>query len=229
MVRKGCGVFTGVWAKHPGSSLLHIAFFNLCRKCVHLLFLVVYRRRCVGLERVPQTGGVLLVANHQSFFDPPLIGGALTTRDTDFLARGGLFKFKPFAWLISKLNATPIKQGAGDTGAMKEVIKRLNERKAVVVFPEGSRTKDGTVQPFERGISVLLKRAHCVVVPVGIAGVFDVWPRHKKLPRLFTRPVAVVYGEPIESDVLLEQGADEAIKEIQRRVESLVEQAESMR
>ena len=222
-------MFANFRAKHPGSSLLHIAFFNLCRKCVHALFLVVYRRRCAGLERVPKTGGVLLVANHQSFFDPPLIGGALTTRDTDFLARGGLFKFKPFAWVISKLNATPIKQGAGDTGAMKEVIKRLNEKKVVVVFPEGSRTSDGSVQPFERGISVLLKRAHCVVVPVGIAGVFDVWPRHKKLPRLFTRPVAVVYGEPVESDALLEQGADEAIKEIQRRVEVLVEQAESMR
>lgn len=196
---------------------------------VHAIFIVIYRRRREGLENVPRTGGVLLVANHQSFFDPPLIGGALTTRDTDFLARGGLFKFKPFAWLISTLNATPIKQGAGDTGAMKEVIKRLNEHKAVIVFPEGSRSDDGKVQPFERGISVLLKRAKCVVVPVGIAGVYEVWPRSKSLPRLFTRPVAIVYGEPIDTEVLLENGADQAIQEIQQRVEALVARAEELR
>jgi len=172
---------------------------------------------------------VLLVANHQSFFDPPLIGGSLTTRDTDFLARGGLFKFKPFAWIISTLNATPIKQGAGDAGAMKETIKRLNENKAVLVFPEGSRTEDGTVQPFARGISVLLKRADCVVVPVGIAGVWDVWPRHKRFPRVFTRPVAVVYGEPLDTGVLLEGGPDGAISTLQKHVEELAAQAEALR
>ena len=216
-------------SKHPGSSLLHIAFFNLCRSILHAMFIVIYRRRREGVENVPREGGVLLIANHQSFFDPPFIGGCLTTRDTDFLARGGLFKFKPFAWLITKLNATPIKQGAGDTGAMKEIIKRLGEGKAVVVFPEGSRTPDGAVKPFERGMTVLLKRAKCAVVPVGIAGVYEAWPRHKKFPRIFTKPIAVVYGEPIESKDLIADGADNAIAEIQSRVEALVARAEELR
>lgn len=216
-------------SKHPGSSLLHIGFYNGFRMFAHAFFLVLYRCRSRGALNVPRTGGVLLVANHQSFFDPPLIGGTLTTRDTDFLARGGLFKFKPFAWLISTLNATPIKQGAGDTGAMKETIRRLNERKAVLVFPEGSRTDDGAIQPFARGISVLLKRADCVVVPVGIAGVWDIWPRHKRFPRLFTRPVAVVYGEPIDTKDLLAQGPDAAIRVLQEHVEQLIAQAESLR
>ncbi len=222
-------MFASLRLKHPGSSVMQIVFFNICRSVVHAFFIVVYRRRCRGLENIPRTGGVLLVANHQSFFDPPLIGGALTVRDTDFLARGGLFSFKPFGWVITKLNATPIKQGAGDTGAMKEIIKRLNEEKMVLVFPEGARTSDGQMQPFARGISVLLKRAKCVVVPVGIAGVYDVWPRHKRFPRLFTRPVAVVYGEPIETAVLLEDGADEAIERLRVRVEELTRQAESLR
>ncbi|MBO6514587.1 MAG: 1-acyl-sn-glycerol-3-phosphate acyltransferase [Phycisphaerales bacterium] len=222
-------MFTQVRLKHPGSSLLHIAFFNFCRKICHAIFIVIYRRRRVGVERVPRTGGVLLVANHQSFFDPPFIGGCLTTRDTDFLARGGLFKFKPFAWIISKLNATPINQGAGDTGAMKETIKRLNEGKAMVVFPEGSRTPDGELKSFARGISVLIKRADCVIVPVGIAGVFDVWPRHKKLPRLFTRPVSIVYGHPISSDELMADGATQAIEALHEQVRELVEQAETLR
>jgi len=191
--------------------------------------MIIYRRRRRGLENVPKHGGVLLVANHQSFFDPPLIGCSLSTRDTDFLARGGLFDFKPFAWFITSLNSTPIKQGAGDAGAMKEVIKRLNEKKAVLVFPEGARTDDGTIQPFARGISVLLKRANCVVIPVGIAGVYDLWPRHKSIPRLFTRPIAVVYGEPLETKDLLEHGPDAAIEILQSRVEELAAQAECLR
>lgn len=191
--------------------------------------MIIYRRRRRGLANVPRTGGVLLVANHQSFLDPPLIGCSLATRDTDFLARGGLFDIKAFAWFITCLNSTPIKQGAGDAGAMKEVIKRLNEHKAVVVFPEGARTDDGTIQPFARGISVLIKRANCVVVPVGIAGVFDVWPRHKKIPRIFARPMAVVYGKPIETKVLMENGPDAAIAILQERVEELAAQAESLR
>lgn len=215
--------------KHPGSSLLHIAFYEFWQRFFCLILILIYRRRREGVENIPRTGGVLLVANHQSFIDPPLIGSLIHHRHTDFLARGGLFKFKPFAWIISKLNATPIKQGAGDTGAIKEIIKRLNEQKMVVVFPEGSRTSDGQVQPFERGISVLLKRAHCVVVPVGVAGAFEVWPRHKKLPRIFTKPLAVVYGEPMNTDELLVDGPDQAIQIIQNRVEELVERAEALR
>ncbi|MBL4808623.1 MAG: 1-acyl-sn-glycerol-3-phosphate acyltransferase [Phycisphaerales bacterium] len=222
-------MFRRIRSRHPGSTLPHIFFYNFCRSIAHVLFMIIYRRRRRGLENVPKHGGVLLVANHQSFFDPPLIGCSLSTRDTDFLARGGLFDFKPFAWFITSLNSTPIKQGAGDAGAMKEIIKRLNEKKAVLVFPEGSRTDDGTIQPFARGISVLLKRANCVVVPVGIAGVYDLWPRHRKLPRLFTRPIAVVYGEPLETKDLLEHGPDAAIEILQSRVEALAAQAESLR
>ena len=112
---------------------------------------------------------------------------------------------------------------------MQEIIKRHTEKKALIVFPEGARTDDGTVQPFARGISVLLKRANCVVVPVGIAGLYDVYPRHRKVPRLFTRPIAVVYGEPIETGDLLVDGPDAAIAILQGRVEELAAEAESLR
>ena len=76
---------------------------------------------------------------------------------------------------------------------------------------------------------MLLKRAKCVVVPVGIAGVYEVWPRHRSLPRVFAKPVAIVYGDPITTEELLENGADEAIKSIQKRVETLVARAEELR
>ncbi len=195
-----------------------------------LLFLrVMYRLKCVRVQNVPTHGPVLMVANHQSFFDPPIVATGIRHRQTDFLARGGLFTFKPFGWLIKQLNSTPIKQGAGDAGAMKATIAKISEGKMMLVFPEGSRTSTGEMDTFQRGIAVLLKRADCQVVPVGIAGAFDVWPRSKKLPRIFTKRVVVCYGNPIDSNQLMENGTDEAISFLYEQVESLVSEAQTYR
>ena len=216
-------------ARHPGSTYLGILFFDVCRQLLKLKFRIVYRTRVRGLRNVPDSGPVLLIANHQSFYDPPLIGCWIGRRQVDFLARGGLFKFKPFAWLISTLHATPIKQGSGDTGAMKEVLKRLSEGRAMLIFPEGSRTPDGDIQDFQRGTAVLLKRAHCTIVPVAVAGVYNVWPRSRKVPKLFAKRMSVVYGEPIASDQLMIDGPDRAMAQLRERVESLLIEAESLR
>jgi 1-acyl-sn-glycerol-3-phosphate acyltransferase len=214
---------------HPGSSLASLLFYDLIREFALLLLQVLYRIKRVRVKSVPRTGSVLLVANHQSFLDPPIVSSAIRHRHTDFLARGGLFKFKPFGWLISILHSTPIKQGAGDSGAMKATISKMNEGKMMLVFPEGSRTDDGEMHAFQRGIAVLLKRTDCQVVPVGIEGAFDVWPRSRKLPRLFTKRLVVCFGEPINSKELMEQGTDQAIETLRQRVESLVEEAKAIR
>lgn len=216
-------------ARHPGSTLVGILFFDCCRQLLKLKFRVLYRTRVHGLRNIPDTGPVLLIANHQSYFDPPLIGCWIGRRQVDFLARGNLFKFKPFAWLISTLHATPIKQGAGDTGAMKEVLKRLSEGRAMLIFPEGSRTPDGSLQEFQRGTAVLLKRAHCTIIPVAVAGVFDVWPRTRKLPKFFAKNMSVVYGDPIASDELMRDGPDIAMQTLRERVQELLHEAESLR
>lgn len=213
--------------KHPGSSLASLFFFDFCREGLLVFFNIIYRLKRVGVEHVPAEGGVLMVANHQSFFDPPAIAIGVRHRQADFLARGGLFNFKPFGWLIKQLHAMPIKQGAGDAGAMKATIQRLNDGKMMIVFPEGARTSDGEMLDFQRGIAVLIKRANCQIVPVGIAGAFDAWPRTKKLPRLFSKRIVVCYGEPIDTKVLMEQGTDEAISTLYERVHELVGQAQS--
>ena len=215
--------------KHPGSSLINLLFFDFCREMLLLGFFIMYRLKPVGVEHVPVEGGVLIVANHQSFLDPPAIAIGIRHRQADFLARGGLFNFKPFGWLIKNLHAMPIKQGAGDTGAMKATIAKMNAGKMMIVFPEGSRTDDGDIQPFQRGIAVLIKRANCQIVPVGIAGAFDAWPRSRKVPKLFAKRVVVCYGEPIDSGELMAQGTDQAIETLAIKVKALVEQAESYR
>ncbi len=215
--------------RHPGTPLPSLLFYDLCRETVLLYFRIFHRHRRVDVMNIPREGPVLLIANHQSFYDPPAIGCGIRHRHSDYLARASLFKFKPFGWLIGQLNSTPIKQGSGDTGAMKATIEKMKNGRLMLVFPEGSRSLDGEMQPFQRGVAVLLKRAHCQVVPVGISGAYRAWPRGQRVPRLFLDKIVVCYGDPIPSDELMSAGTDEALKLLQTKVEALRQRAESLR
>ena len=215
--------------RHPGSSLASLLFYDGFRLFAFTILRVFYRLRSIDVHHVPRTGPVLLIANHQSYFDPPIVGSPIHHRHTDFLARGGLFKFKPFGWVITILHSTPIKQGAGDTGAMKATIAKLEQGKMVLVFPEGSRTDDGQLQEFQRGIALLLKRAPCQVVPVGIVGAFDAWPRSRTFPKIFTKRIIVCYGQAIDSKDLMSQGTDHAIQTLHQRVGELLAKAQGQR
>lgn len=162
-----------------------------CRVIATLLFdLKAYER-----HHVPQRGGVLLVANHQSYLDPVLLAVYLR-RPMSYLAKSELFTNRHFGWLIRSLNAFPVKQGAGDVGAVKETIKRLREGHILNIFPEGSRTEDGLMGPIEPGAALVVRRAHVPVVPVVIEGSYDAWPKGRKLPRACH--VSVMYGPPMD-------------------------------
>ncbi|MBL4591125.1 MAG: 1-acyl-sn-glycerol-3-phosphate acyltransferase [Phycisphaerales bacterium] len=216
-------------AHHPGSSLPRMFFYDAFRECSLLIMRVIFRLRRRGVMNIPRSGPVLLIANHQSFLDPPIVTVFVRHRHADFLAREGLFRFRPFGYVIGLLNSSPIKQGAGDTAAMKATIAKLKDGKMMLVFPEGARTTDGKMHEFKRGIGVLLKRTDCQVVPVGIAGAYRAWPRTRKFPRLFNKSMAVVYGTPINSKVLMENGVDQAISTLASEVGMLVRQAEALR
>lgn len=153
-------------------------------------------------ERVPADGPLLVVANHQSYYDPPLIGGGITSRPLDYLARAGLFKNPLFGGFISAFNAFPIKEDTGDRAALNTVIDRLHAGGAVLLFPEGRRSRDGHVMPLKRGMALILRKARCPLLPVAIDGVFDVFPPGQSRPSLFKGPIGVHYGEPIMPDDL---------------------------
>lgn len=207
--------------RRPGTPVWKLVVYELCRNAATLGATVFMGYRAHNARRVPQHGAVLLVANHQSFVDPPLIGGCIRPRHFDFLARATLFKNPVFGRLIGWLNSVPIDQSGGDAAAMKEIIRRLREGRAVLVFPEGSRTPDGSVHGFKRGISVLLKRADCPVVPCAIEGAYDAWPRSSKAPRPWTCPVETNYGHPIAHDELMKDGPDAALARLRAEVEAL--------
>jgi 1-acyl-sn-glycerol-3-phosphate acyltransferase len=135
-----------------------------------------------GWRNVPQRGGVLIVVNHQSYLDPVLVAVRLQ-RPTSFFAKSQLFKSQFFSWLIRKLYAFPVRQGDGDVGALREAIHRLQEGRALVVFPEGSRTEDGELLPIEKGVGLIVKKAGVPVVPCIIEGSYEAWPRTRKMFR----------------------------------------------
>ncbi len=182
-----------------------------CRIVATLVFdLKAYRR-----FHVPRRGGVLLVSNHQSYLDPVLLAVYLQ-RPMSYLAKSELFTNRHFGWLIRSLNAFPVKQGAGDVGAVKETIKRLREGHMLSVFPEGSRTEDGSIGPVEPGAALVVRRAHVPVVPVVIEGSFDAWPKGRKLPRPWR--VSVMYGPPMHVSGLK---ADEITQLIDQTLRSM--------
>lgn len=185
--------------------------YSLCRWSARMVIRLFYRVRVVGQDRVPGEGAVLLVANHGSFLDPPIVGATLRKRDTNFLARRSLFK-GPLGWLIRRLNSIPLEDNAGDVKAIRQVLERLSEGQPVLIFPEGSRSYDGRLQPFRDGAQLIIRRAKCPVVPIAIEGAYDTWPRTRKLPRLFGCRVAIEYGEPVSAERARATGGNELLE-----------------
>ncbi|MEX2220077.1 MAG: lysophospholipid acyltransferase family protein [Phycisphaerales bacterium] len=205
----------------PGSSLPRILFYELCRYFILSLLTLIYRFRVYGAHRLPRLGPVLVVANHASYLDPPVLGASVRKRQLDYLARSATFKFAPLGKLITLLNAISLKEGEPDTAAIKAVLRRLEEGGAVLIFPEGGRTKSGRMEKLKRGIAVLVKRARCPVVPVGVEGVFDAWPPGQLLPSVIGKRIEVAIGRPIPYEELLAAGPDAALERIGDEIDAL--------
>lgn len=200
----------------PTEPLGQVLFYRICRRVAAAYVRICYRLRVVGAEHVPAAGeaasrGLLLVSNHQSHLDPPLLGVALGRRNMASLARTGLFGNAALRWLLRALGSIAIKQNESDTAAIRAAIGELKKGRIVLIFPEGSRSPDGSVHPFKRGTWLLLNKAGCDVLPAAVEGAFDAWPRTRPLPHFWGHRCMVAFGEPIPFDRLKELGADEAL------------------
>ncbi len=211
----------------PGRSPLEIVWFDLGRFMVASILTILYRFRVVGRERIPERGPVLLVCNHVSFLDPMVVGSAMKDRQFSPMARDSLFRFKPFGWLLRSYGCIPIRREGGDAAAMRAAMAELEAGRCVVVFPEGTRSPDGSMQPFRRGVLLLLKRAKATVLPMGVAGTFEAWPKGRR-PRLCGR-IRLAVGTPIPSEELLNVSNDEALARLEREVAGQVARAAAAR
>jgi 1-acyl-sn-glycerol-3-phosphate acyltransferase len=159
-----------------------------------LLAKLFFGFRIVHRERVIQTGPVILATNHQSFFDPPLAGNA-ADRAIYFLAKKSLMDVPILGWLLPKLNVIPVNLERGDRSALKALIRVLSAGDCALVFPEGTRTPDGNLQPAEPGLGLIIAKTRAPVVPMRIFGAYDAWPIGGKM-RLGPK-ITIVVGEAI--------------------------------
>lgn len=150
----------------------------------------------VGSENIPRAGGYLVAANHASHLDPFIIGSRLP-RQMTFFARKTLWKPGVVAWWLDGVGVIPVdRDGGSDVGAIKRVLQALKQEKIIIMFPEGTRTSDGALQPAKPGVGLFACRTQVPVLPVRIFGSFEALGRKGGL-RLGT-PVSVVFGRPLQ-------------------------------
>ena len=158
------------------------------------LYRFYFQWRVYNPERVPKTGPVILAANHSSYIDPPLVGAGLR-RDINYLARESLFRFPGIGALLRSWNSVPVDREGGGAAGLKRILDRLLEGGAIILFPEGTRSHDGKLQPARPGIGLTVIKSDAVVVPVRVFGTYEAYGRHLRFPR--PRRVAVKYGAPM--------------------------------
>jgi len=159
-----------------------------------VIFALYFRSRAFHAERVPRTGPVILASNHASFLDPFLVGASVS-REINYLARDDLFRFPVIGWLLRQWQSVPVNREGGGAKGLKAILDRLLAGGAIILFPEGTRTRDGKLQPARSGIGLTVIKSPAPVVPVRVFGTFEAYNRHMRLPR--PRRVEVKFGQPL--------------------------------
>lgn len=201
--------------KAENRTLVQRVGYDWLRWCCRLLSVWMFGLRVAGREHWPEQGGALVCANHQSMFDPPLVG-LTCPRRMNYLARDTLFRVPGLRQLIAFLDAIPIDREGGGLAGLKETLRRLKAGEMVLIFPEGTRTYDGEVAPLKPGFIAVARRSKVPLVPVGIDGAFQAWPRTARLPRLGR--MAVVVGEPISAEQIAEFSDEDLLAELEQRI-----------
>lgn len=200
--------------------------YDTLRVLARLVAVMFFRLRVVGREHWPAEGGGLVCSNHQSYFDPPLVG-LTCDRRMNYLARDSLLRIPGLKQLILFLDAIPIDREGGGLGGLKETLKRLKAGELVLIFPEGTRTHDGEVAPFKPGFIAVARRSRVPLVPVALDGAFQAWPRTSWFPRL-TR-LAVAIGPPIPPDEVAELTDEDLLAELEQRILTCHTEARELR
>jgi 1-acyl-sn-glycerol-3-phosphate acyltransferase len=179
--------------------------YGACHYLVRLIFDLAFRGQVFGLENLPARGGFLLAANHASFLDPFLVGCHLQ-RQIAYFARKTLWKGGFSSWWLDTVGTIPVdRDGGQDVSAIKRVLRVLREDRGLVLFPEGTRTPDGRLQPAKPGVGFIACKTQVPVVPVRIFGSFEAMGRGQGL-RPGT-PISLVFGRPLPPSFYDDPGA----------------------
>ena len=188
----------GVSSAASGRLRMNPSYF-LGWSMFRLLFATYFRWRVYHPERVPLSGPVILAANHASYLDPPLVGAGLK-RPCSFLARETLFDTPLIGALLRSWESVPVDRDGGTATGLRVILDRLLTGHAVILFPEGTRSLDGRLQPARAGIGLLVAKSTAPVVPVRVFGSYEAWPKKQRFPS--PRRIVVKYGPPLEFEEL---------------------------
>ncbi|MGI6085459.1 MAG: lysophospholipid acyltransferase family protein [Acetivibrionales bacterium] len=158
--------------------------YNIAKILIYLYFIITKRVKIEGKENIPQTGPVLLYANHPSAWDMFLIA-VFMKRKVHYMAKAELFKNPVLRILLKSLGAFPVSRGRGDVGSVKMVYRLLEQGEIVGIFPEGTRTEKRNLKKRKAGAAMMALHSKAPILPVGV-----VWNK-----KLFSK-VRVVFGEP---------------------------------
>jgi 1-acyl-sn-glycerol-3-phosphate acyltransferase len=183
----------------PGAVVVDSRPAYLAGRTFLVGYLGLYHRfRAEGVEHLPRTGGALIVSNHQSFLDIPVIAVAARPRHVAFVARASLAQSRFLDWLMRESGCVLIRPNTPDRAALEGMIAHLEQGDCVAVFPEGTRTPDGGLGDFRAGAVIAARRAGVPLVPAAIRGAFEAWPRSRKLPS--PGRITVRFGPPLRAD-----------------------------
>ena len=200
--------------------------YGILRLLAVFLMRAWFGLRVRGAEHIPSSGPALIVSNHQSILDPPLIGGAMR-RQIYFLAKAELFRIPVFGPLIRALHARPVRREGSDPRALRTAALLLKEGKALLVFPEGTRSLDGRLGEGKPGVGMLAVTSGAPVVPAYVSGTLEALPKGATWPR--RSQVSVSFGPALHFKAPIGSGRKEryreAAEEMMRGIQQLKEQS----
>ncbi len=206
----------------PGCNRLWLfLIWDVVRTTIWLWLKLQYRIKLIGEENVPREGPLVYVVNHQSHFDPLIVGVLVHDRPFISIARSTLYRSRIFSLFTSAVGTIPLdRESGGDKAAFKVALEQLKLGRCIFMFPEGTRTPDGSMWPFKNGVLLLLKRSRARAVPVALEGAYDIWPRGGSGPK-GTGRIAVKAAPAIEYDELMCDGPEQALERLRRTIETM--------
>jgi CMP/dCMP kinase len=191
--------------KPRSDKMINPVCYRLTCKLLGMGLRVMNDIKVYGVQNVPQTGGVILAANHASYLDPPAVGASSRRmRMTHFMARDTLFRNPLMGWWFRKSGVIPLDREKGDLKAMKTAIQLLKDGACVALFPEGTRSETGELQPPKPGVGFLVAKGEAPVVPVYVHGSYEAWSKHSG--GLKRKPIHVIFGKLITQEEIQSLG-----------------------
>ncbi len=193
-------------------------FYASCRFICKVFFHSYLKTKIVGVGNIPLKGGFILAGNHVSYLDPIALGIACP-RQLHYMARDTLFRNSVFGWILLHVNAIPLKRNFADIGAIKGALKLLKKGEGLLLFPEGTRSADGSLSAPHEGVGFLARKSVVPVIPVYAQGTNEALAKDEKFIK--RGAINVIFGEPVIFQEDKSFDDRQATEEIMRRIAAL--------